>query len=250
MSDATFPCPVCGASLPVRARFCGECGAPVRGAAALKGGPAGAGANPILPWFIAGVAVIAIQTLALILALRPPAGPRAANEPDQVAAAAGAPGAPFASGGATRATTDISGLTPRQAADRLYDRIARGSEANDSAQVRFFGPMALQAYANVAPLDIDARLHVGMIEIALGNLDAAAAQADSIARASRTHLFGPLLKARVAELRGNNGAARTAYQAFLTNYDAERRKNLPEYEQHASVLADTRTAAQRAVRRR
>jgi hypothetical protein len=249
MSDATFPCPVCGASLPARARFCGECGTPVRGAAALKGAPV-ASPNPILPWFIAGVAVIAIQTLALILALRPPAGPLAANEPDQRAAAAGAPGAPFASGGGTRATTDISGLTARQAADRLYDRIARASEANDSAQVQFFGPMALQAYANVAPLDIDARLHVGMIDIALGNLDAAAAQADSIVRTSRTHLFGPLLKARVAELRGNSGAARAAYQAFLANYDAERRKNLPEYEQHASVLADTRTAAQRTVRGR
>ena len=246
MSDATFPCPVCGASLPVRAKFCGECGAPVRGAAALKGAPAGTSPNPILPWFIAGVAVIAIQTLALILALRPPTGSAGAGEPGL----ASANGAPFASGGSTRATTDISGLTPRQAADRLYDRIARASEANDSAQVQFFGPMALQAYANVAPLDIDARLHVGMIDIALGNLAGAAAQADSIVRSSRTHLFGPLLKARVAELRGNSGAARTAYQAFLANYDAERRKNLPEYEQHANVLADTRTAAQRAVRGR
>jgi len=243
MSDATFPCPVCGASLPARARFCGECGAPVRGAAALKGSSP-AGANPILPWFIAGVAVVAIQTLALILALRPLPGSAGAGEPG-LSSPTGTSFTPD-----RRATTDISGLTARQAADRLYDRIARASEANDTAQVQFFGPMALQAYANVAPLDIDARLHVGMIEIALGNLDAAAAQADSIGRSSRTHLFGPLLKARVAELKGNSGAARTAYQAFLANYDAERRKNLPEYEQHAGVLSDTRAAAQRATRGR
>ena len=245
MPDATFPCPVCGASLPARAKFCGECGAPIRGAATTRS--ASGAANPILPWFIAGVSVIAIQTLALILALRPPSGAAGGTE---ASAGSGAPLQGSAGAAAGRAAPDISSLTPRQAADRLYDRIARASEANDTAQVQFFGPMALQAYANAAPLDIDARLHVGMIDLALGNLDGAQAQADSIARASRTHLFGPLLKARVAEQRGNNGALRQAYQAYLAGYDAERRKNLPEYEQHASVLADTKTAAERALRQR
>src|SRR5437867_8724800 len=115
MSDATFPCPVCGAQLPGRAKFCAECGSPVRAPGAAASGAAATGdarSNTILPWFIAGVSVIAIQTLALILALRPPPGPLAAVEPDQRPAAQGAPLA----GGSGRATTDISSLTPRQAA--------------------------------------------------------------------------------------------------------------------------------------
>ena len=145
-------------------------------------------------------------------------------------------------------TCALSIFTPRQAADRLYDRIARASEAGDTGQVRFFGPMALQAYAGT-PMDIDARLHIGMIDMAMGNLDAAAAQADSIVRSSRTHLFGSLLKAEVAERRGNAAAAKPAWQTFLSNYDAERAKNLPEYEQHATVLADAKTTAQRATGR-
>jgi hypothetical protein len=243
MSDATFPCPVCGASLPARAKFCAECGsavkAPTAARAAAPGAPAAS--NQILPWFIAGVSVIAIQTLALILALRPPSGSAGGTE---ISAGTGAPlsGAPTTG----RPAPDISSLTPRQAADRLYERIARASEAGDSGQVQFFGPMALQAYAAAAPLDIDAHLHLGMIDVALGNLEGASAEADTIVRQSHTHLFGPLLKARVAQARNNAAQLQQAYRAFLANYDAERRKNLPEYEQHAGLLADLKTTAESA----
>lgn len=245
MSDATFPCPVCGASLPARAKFCAECGsavkAPAASAASRAAAPGAAPAsNQILPWFIAGVSVIAIQTLALILALRPPSGQFTGTENSARPAQGGAfsPNAP--------ATTDLSSLTPRQSADRLYDRVARASEAGDSQQVQFFGPMAIQAYAAVAPLDVDAHLHIGMIDIALGNLPGATAEADTIVRASRTHLFGPLLKARVAQLNGNAAALQAAYRTFLANYDAERRKSLPEYEQHANILSELKTTAESA----
>jgi hypothetical protein len=245
MSDATFPCPVCGASLPARAKFCAECGsavkAPAASSAARAAAPgAPAAANQILPWFIAGVSVIAIQTLALILALRPPSGQVLGTENSARPAQGGAfsPNAP--------ATTDISNLTPRQSADRLFDRVMRSAEANDSQQVQFFGPMTIQAYAAVTPLDIDAHLHIGMVDIVLGNVDGAAAEADTIVRASRTHLFGPLLKARVAQLKGNTAALQQAYRSFLANYEAERRKNLPEYEQHATILTELKTTAERA----
>jgi hypothetical protein len=248
MSDATFPCPVCGVTLPARAKFCADCGSAVRGAPAPgktpPAGAAGAAAgNPILPWFIAGVSVIAIQTLALILALRPAAGAAGLGAEPQASAG---PTAPFAPLGTNRGTTDLSGMTPRQAADRLFDRVARASEAGDTAQVQFFAPMTVQAYAGI-PMDADVRLHLGMIEMAMGKLDAAAAQADSLVRESRTHLFGPMLKARVAEARRDPNAAKAAWRTFLANYDAERAKRLPEYDQHESALTEARTAAQRAA---
>ena len=234
MSDATQKCPVCGAVLPARAKFCAECGTTLKAATASTASTVSTAGNPVLPWFIAGVCVMAVFAMVIIIAVRRPE-PAAG---DQSNVTQGRPGG-------TAAATDISNMTPREAADRLYDRIARASEAGDSGQVSFFAPMALQAYAQVAPLDIDARLHVGMIELAAGNVAGAAAQADSIQRQSRTHLFGPLLKARVAEARNNTTALRQAYQQFLANWTAEQAKNLPEYGQHETVLNELRAAAQR-----
>jgi len=239
MSDATQKCPVCGAVLPGRAKFCAECGTTLKSAAAPAPAAATVSTNQILPWFIAGVCVLAVFAMVIIIAVRRPE-PAAGNQSN----------APFAQGGAPgpTGTTDISNMTPREAADRLYDRIARASEAGDSGQVNFFAPMALQAYAAVSPLDIDARLHIGMIELAAGNPAGAMAQADTIQRESRTHLFGSLLKARVAEATNNTAAKRQAYQAFLANWTAERAKSLPEYGQHETVLNEMRTTAQNGSR--
>ncbi len=243
MSDATQKCPVCGAILPARARFCGDCGTAIRPAAAAPTPHPGAAASQVLPWFVAGCCVLAIHATVIIVALR---GGRSATETAPTAA----PGAPFASASpGTGRPTDISGMTPREAADRLYERIARASESGDTSQVQFFAPMALNAYANVTPLDADARLHIGLIDLATGDAPAAAAQADSITRLAGLHLFGPLLKARAAEAQGNRAVAREAYRAFLANYNTEKRRNLPEYQQHDALLTETRTAAQRATGR-
>jgi hypothetical protein len=242
MSDATQKCPVCGAVLPARAKFCAECGTTLKTSAAaapVTAAPVAMTTNQILPWFIAGVCVLAVFAMVIIIAVRRPE-PAPGNQSN----------APFAQGGspATGTAPDISNMTPREAADRLYDRIARASESGDSGQVSFFAPMALQAYAAVRPLDIDARLHIGMIELAAGNPAGASAQADSIQRESRTHLFGPLLKARVAEAQNNAALRRQAYQQFLANWSAERAKNLPEYAQHETVLNEVHTAAQNGTR--
>ena len=201
------------------------------------------GASPIMPWFIAGACVLAIHAAVIVLAVRRPQ-PAAANAPDMTNT-----GAPFAQpggAGATGRAPDISNMSPREAADRLYDRIARASEAGDSGQVSFFGPMALQAYARVTPRDPDARLHIGLIELALRNPAGAAAQADSIGRESGDHLFGPMLRARAAEAAGNSAAARQAYRQLVAAYDRERAKNLPEYDQHNTMLTETLAAARRA----
>lgn len=239
MSDATQKCPVCGAVLPARAKFCAECGTTMKAAA----GPAPAGVaavstSQILPWFIAGVCVLAVFAMVIIIAVRRPE-PAAGNQSSM--------GAPQG-GPSTMGTTDISNMSPREAADRLYNRVSQASEAGDSGQVTFFGPMTIQAYAAVTPLDPDARLHIGMVYLAMGDAASAAAQSDSIQRDSRTHLFGPLLKARAAEAAGNAAALRPAYTQFLANWTAERAKNLPEYSQHETVLTEMRTAAQAGTR--
>jgi hypothetical protein len=199
--------------------------------------PAGrGGTGEKMPWIIAGIAVLAlVATIIVVVGRKAPAS--------GAASADGA--APF---DPTRGTTDLSQMTPREQADRLYDRVARASEARDSQQVQFFGPMAIQAYAMLGGTpDADARLHIGLIQLALNNPAGAVAQADTLLRGSRTHLYGLLLKARAGDIQGNAAVARQAYQSFVTNYDAERAKSLPEYGQHAAMLDQTRTEAQRIL---
>lgn len=223
-APALQKCPACGAKLSARAKFCSECGTPTA---------RGAGGGGRWAWAAASAAVLALVVTVTYVVAR-----RGGADSSGPAPAAGG----FVPG---QATTDLSQLTPRQAADRLYDRVARAMHAGDSTEVEFFGPMALEAYRRVGQLDADARLHVGLIEIALGNPSGALAQADSIQRTSRTHLFAALLRARVAAAQGNRALARRALQTYLANYAAERAKNLAEYQQHQQILDETRGEAQR-----
>ncbi len=224
--------------MSARARFCPECGfAAAPGTVRTGSAPGVAAAGPagpagLMPWIVAGVAVLALLATIIVVLTRQPAG----------GAAAEAAAAPFAPG--QRATTDISNMTPREQADRLFNRVMQANTSGDTAQVQFFGPMAINAYDMIGPLDADARLHLGMVQLALGNPAAAQAQADSLARGARTHLFGPLLRVRAAEARADAAAARQAYRDLLANWDAERAKRLPEYDQHDADLQQLRTAAQ------
>ncbi len=234
-------CRSCGAKLSSRAKFCAECGTAVGAAAAPARGAVPlarrAGADR-MAWYVAGVAVLALLIVLVVVVTRKNAPP-AATATD---AAAGA------MPGVARATTDLSTLTPRQAADMLYNKIMTLHEAGQADSVNFFAPMALQAYANLGTdLDADARLHLGLIELATGASGAAAAQGDTILRKTPTHLFGFLLRAEAAEAQGNAAAARRAYAGFLRNYDPEMGKQRPEYAEHAQILQDARTKAQGAA---
>lgn len=219
-------CPKCGTKLSPRAKFCPNCGTT---AAAGKGGAAALGrsAGDRFPWIIAGLAVLAlVATVIVVITRRPaPAADAAAFDPN-------------------RGTTDITNMSPREAADRLFNRVMTADAAGDTSQVQFFGPMTVQAYSSVTPLDPDARLHIGLVHLKLGNAAGAAAQADTVARSAPTHLFVFALRAEAARLRADPAATRQAYQGFTRNYDAEMRKNLQEYQDHRDLLAGVRTAAQ------
>ena len=234
-------CAKCGATLSARAKFCPECGEPTPAAkggraAAPAGGPA---PNQRMAWIVAGVALVAlIITVIVVVARR---APSAAPVPGPSADGS-------AGGGGQPATTDITQMSPAEQASRLFDRVMRAQEAGDTAQVNFFAPMAIQAYGMPGvTIDADARLHLGLLRIATGDPAGAVAEADTILKASRTHLYGLLLKARAAEAQGNSGAERAALQAFAANYDAERAKNLPEYAEHAQLLQETRDLATRGA---
>ena len=144
-------------------------------------------------------------------------------------------------------TTDLSTMTPREQADRLFDRVMRASEGGDSGEVTFFGPMAIQAYGMIGKLDADARFHVGLIEAALANEAGATAQADTLEKQTPRHLFVSLIRWEVANRRGDSAALRRVYRQFLDNYDAEMASGKSEYEMHRIRLQAFRDEARGAL---
>src|SRR5437867_13361818 len=85
---------------------------------------------------------------------------------------------------------DISQMSPEERATRLYNRVMLLHSQGKADSAGFFLPMALQAYALLPALDLDARYHIGVLDLTGGNPRAALAQADSIRLVVPTHLFG------------------------------------------------------------
>ena len=60
-------------------------------------------------------------------------------------------------------------MSPEERATRLYNRVMTLHSAGKTDSAEFFLPMALQAYAMLPALDIDARYHVGVLHLAGGD---------------------------------------------------------------------------------
>ena len=177
-----------------------------------------------LPWSVAAIALLALIALA--------AGQRFGRAPERSSAQQ-----PVAStqGMAGRAP-DISSLSPAERAERLYDRIMGAAERGRVDSVRFFMPMALQAYEALGPLTIDQRYDLGRLAEVAGDPVIAKAQADTILRAQPQHLLGLLLSARAARLRGDETDARRHLATIARVVNAERQKQLPEYLLHQNDI--------------
>jgi zinc ribbon protein len=218
-------CHACGTQLASTARFCHKCGAHLRGAQAT-GWRAG------LPWALAGVAVGALIT---VVGLRLTGGTSAGASPQDASPPQDAIPLPQAGVGPGR-PPDISQMSPEERATRLYNRIMTLHAAGKADSAEFFLPMALQAYAMLPALDIDAHYHMGVLRLTGGDAAGALAEADSIRRRAATHLFGFVLRAQALELQHDSRRAQQAYRAFLQNEAAERARRLPEYTDHAQNL--------------
>jgi Flp pilus assembly protein TadD len=127
-------------------------------------------------------------------------------------------------------------MSPEARAARLYNRIMTLHSQGQADSVQFFLPMALAAYGMLPALDLDARYHIGVLDLTSGNARAALAQADTIRRAVPHHLFGFMLRARALELARDTAGARRAYGDFLRYRAEERRRDRPEYSEHAESL--------------
>ena len=236
-------CPSCGA--PASGKFCANCGVPLAGAACAAcrapltpgakfchrcGTPAGASTTErsavgnALPWSVAAIALLALIALA--------AGQRFGRAPD----APPTPRPVASTQGMSGRAPDISSLSPAERAERLYDRIMGAAERGRVDSVRFFMPMALQAYEALGNLTVDQRYDLGRLAEVAGDPAIAGAQADTILRAQPQHLLGLLLAARAARLRGDETDARRHLGTIARVANAERQKQLPEYLLHQNDI--------------
>lgn len=167
----------------------------------------------------------------------------AGSAPVEGAAAGG--GGPAGTGTAS----DISNLTPREQADRLFNRVMSAASQGDTGQVSFFAPMAVQAYGMIGALDADARYHLGLLEAETGNLAGTLAQADTLERQNPGHLFATLLRGEAAERSGDAAALSRWRRRFLEAYEAELATGKQEYQDHTDALNIFRDGARAAASR-
>ncbi len=148
---------------------------------------------------------------------------------------------------APTASVDLSSMTPRQAADRLFNRIMTASERGDSEEAVRFAPMALDAYYRLGALDNDARYHMALIHLTAGDIPGARTQIDSIRQSAPNHLLAIMVERDIAERSGEQDGVARAYKSFLAAYDAEIQAERPEYQDHWSGIERFRKAAQASV---
>jgi hypothetical protein len=238
-------CSNCQAILTPGARFCHECGTPAGGGPAATATPAAPSAaakrarkatppapaapRNNLPFILGGTAFV---VLVVIFAAQ------RAGEEGPVPM-----GAPAVGGGA--GAVDISAMSPRERASRLFDRIMRLHSQGKTDSVQFFSTMALGVYETLGPLDADLRYDYGRVAEVSGNLDIARAQADTILQQSPTHLLGLILGAAVASASGDTQRRDELERRLLAAESTELAKNLEEYDLHRLDI-ETAIAAARA----
>ncbi len=154
------------------------------------------------------------------------------------------PGRPPAPAPAGASSVDLSSMTPRQAADRLFNRVMIAASAGDDTEVRNFLPMAIRAHEIVEDLDADGKFHLVTLRLQASLNDDALASAEEILAEQPDHLLGLAGAADASLALGDSASARAFYQRFLDAYDSEMAKDLSEYGDHGALLPTMRATAQ------
>jgi len=214
---AQAACPRCAQPVAEGSRFCASCGASL--------GTPSRGLMRYAPWVLTGALGLVLVLLVAKRGSPPPAE---------------APAAPLAQPGAA---PDISNLSPEERFNRLYQRIINAAQTGDQATVNQFMPMAVAAYGMLDSVTVDARYHLAMLELHVGDMNAAQAQADSIRTINPAHLFSYVIGAAVARWKKDDKARDAAYREFLKHYEAEWATRKPEYLEHQSMLDEVKRTA-------
>ena len=133
-------------------------------------------------------------------------------------------------------------MTPREAADRLFNRVMMADEQGNAAEVDQFAPMAVSAYEMLESLDTDALFHVGLVQAAAGHIEEAKSYNERLKAIVPNHLLAAFLDHRIAEVEGNTSVAAGAVKRFHDHYDDEISIGRPEYEHHRASIETFRAS--------
>ncbi len=250
-------CAGCETPLSPGAHYCHRCGKAVGAtvAAPVATQPAPQRTTSVassLPWAVAAVALLALLAMSAGKFFNATRG-SSLDAPQNALPQAGLDDRGQVGSDATPAGSeevrgpDISALSPQERADRLFNRVMLLNTQGKNDSVMFFAPMAISAYEMLSPLNADQRYDMGRIAEVAGALPLAKAQADTILRSSPNHLLGLILAARIASLSGDSLAARKYETRFLEAENAERARNLPEYERHRNDIDSALANARRST---
>lgn len=192
-------------------------------------GDAGQGAN--IGWWMSGALMVG-----LILLIAYPVISR--DRQVSPAAPSGATGA---------AAVDLSSMTPREAADRLFNRVMTAVSTNDSTEVTSFLPMAIRAYELAEPLDADGTFHLSMLHLTATLDEEGLADAEAILEELPDHLLGLAAAGDASLALGDTASARLYFTRWLDVYDVEIAKNVPEYLDHTQMIPGMRERAEALV---
>jgi hypothetical protein len=226
-------CTKCAAPLVAGARFCHQCGAAVHAsdrahAAPVAESPGAARRSHSLAWAVAVGAFVALA--GFVVSQR------------SVAAASAESGAPppvalSDAGDVSARAPDISAMSPRERAERLFDRAMMAKQSGKLDSATFFASMATMAYSQLGDLSLDDHYDLGRLALLAGTLPMASAEADTILASRPTHLLGLMLQEDAARATGNASKANAAHAKLLASAAKEQRTALPEYRLHAAELA-------------
>ena len=233
VSGGKSGCSKCGHELKPGEAFCNNCGQPAAPRAAKP-------LSAHLPWVLSFVALAAFAFL-IAWFVQQQSRARIGDDPitgglPEPNAAGSAPGA----GGGAGGMPDLASMSPREAADRLFDRSMREQEAGNEGQASQFANMALQAYGQVPPdqIDLDGLFHVGLLHLLMGDSNTATSIAESILADDESHLLALLLGRRAAVAVGDMAAADAYRERLRTAVDAGliEEAGRPEYQAHRGLI--------------
>lgn len=127
---------------------------------------------------------------------------------------------------------NLSTMSPREAADRLFNRVMAASERGNKAEAEQFAPVAIEAYKRVGKLDADGLFHLGEIYLVLKDYKNVTVQAQRIKRLIPEHLLAAYLEYQVATLTGDKHTKDRIAAGFKKNLLKESNIIRPEYSAH------------------
>ena len=227
----TPECSRCGHKPPAGARFCNQCGNALGASPTITqtSGNTNTSGNQ-LAWWMAGALLLG---LILVIAYPVYSPGRPAAAPPVVAGPVAGP-----------AGIDLSSMTPREAADRLFNRVMTAVAADDSTEASTFLPMAIAAFELAEPLDTDGKFHVVLLRLT-GQFNAEALEgAEEILSEQPNHLLGLAIAGDASLALGDSASARRYYGRWLDAYESETAKDLLEYRDHAQMFPEMQVTAE------